>query len=288
MRNLRKFGQWYFLGLVALAAIFIWSQIFLVEARRGRLFLRVFDVGQGDAVFIEAVSGNQVLVDGGPDNAILTKLSEVLPWWDRSLDLLILTHPHADHLDGLIEVLRRYDVGMVLESGVNHSIAEYALWHRELAARRIPVFIARRGQIVRLGDNAAITILAPLRSFAGESPKNIHDATIVAQLSFASSTALLMGDAETALERELIRQGVVLPIEVLKVGHHGSKTSTSDELLRASQPRFAVISAGRKNRYGHPTQEVLDRLQHFGIATYRTDQDGDILFMSDGRTFVRR
>lgn len=285
MLRLRKYGRWYFLGALALAAFFIWQAVFWVEARRGRVMLHFFDVGQGDAMLIEAPNGNQVLIDGGPDSSVLARLGDVLPFWDRSLELVILTHPHADHLGGLIEVLRRYDVGMVLESGVNHSIPEYAAWRGLLRDQGIPVVTARAGERLRISDSAVLDILTPLRNFAGQSPRDVHDAMVVAKLVHGRTTFLLMGDAERPLERELIAAGADLDVDVLKAGHHGSKTSTAEEFLRATTPAVAVISVGRRNRYGHPAQEVLDRLAPFGIAVLRTDQDGDITLTSDGRTF---
>lgn len=285
MLRLRKYGHWYFLGLAALATYAVWQAVFWAEVHRGRVFLHVFDVGQGDAILIEAPNGNQVLIDGGPDASVLAKLGAVLPFWDRSLDLVILTHPHADHLDGLVEVLKRYEVGAVLESGVSHSISEYEAWHELLEAKGVNVIIAKSGQTVRLSHAASLDVLTPFESFVGKSPKNIHDATVVLRLVYASTTALLMGDAERPLERQLIGAGTNLDVDVLKVGHHGSKTSTAEEFLRATTPRLAVISVGRKNRYGHPYQEVLDRLRAFGISVLRTDQDGDVTAVSDGRAF---
>src|SRR3989338_1456105 len=283
MFKMRKYGHWYFLGGLAFAALFIWSAVFRVEAHRGRTFLHVFDVGQGDAIFIAAPNGTQVLIDGGPDAAVLRGLGGAMPFWDRSLDLVILTHPHADHLDGLIEVLRRYRVGMVLESGVNHSIPEYDLWHAELRERGVPVIVAERGEAVRLAEDLTLTVLAPAHSFAGPSPRNIHDAAIVLMLRHASSTALLMADAEAPLERELLAAGGNIAAELVKIGHHGSRTSTLEGFLVAVKPRVAVISAGRRNRYGHPVQEALERLAAVGTPTYRTDRDGTVTFVSEGR-----
>lgn len=287
MDSLRRHGPWYFFAACAVAVGAVWSAVFWIEAHRGRLFLHVLDVGQGDAILIEAPNGNQVLVDGGPDETILTRLAEVMPFWDRSIDLILLTHPHADHLDGLLAVLRRYEVGMVLESGVNHSIPEYAEWHELIRQQGIPLQRAGRGQAVRLGGGAELRVLTPFRSFANTSPRNIHDAAVVAKLAFASSTALLTADAESSLERALIAARDNLRAEVLKVGHHGSKTSTSAGFLAAVRPRLAAVSAGRKNRYGHPTQEVLDRLASAGVTVFRTDREGTITFVSDGRAFLR-
>lgn len=285
MLKFRKYGHWYFLGAVALLTFFIWQAVGWAGAHRGRAMLHFFDVGQGDAILIEAPNGNQVLIDGGPDQRILEKLGGTLSPWDRSLDLVILTHPHADHLDGLVEVIKRYRVGMVLESGVNHTIPEYGEWHRLLEANGVRVVTAQAGQRVRLSPSVSLEVLAPARRFIGRSPRDIHDAMVVVKFIYASTTALLMGDAERPLERELVASGANLDVDLLKAGHHGSKTSTSEEFLRAATPQAAIISAGRRNRYGHPTAEVLDRLASFSIRTHRTDQDGDITAVSDGSAF---
>jgi len=272
-------------------AIFIWYGVFQVEARRGLLTVDFFDVGQGDGIFFQTPSGNQVLIDGGPDSAILSKLGETLPFWDRSIDVLILTHPHADHIDGLLEVLKRYDIGMVLESGVNHSIPEYNEWHQLLQSKNIPVHIARFGEIIDFGDGVHFDVYSPQESFFGSSPKNIHDAMVVGRLVYASSSILMMGDAEKSLEYQLLwkKSGfLIFKSDILKAGHHGSKTSSSEEFLRAVSPQFAVISAGRKNRYGHPHQEVIDRLNSFGIKVFRTDLDGGARFISDGNILRRK
>lgn len=264
----------------------VWQADFYLEVHRGRLYLYVFDVGQGDALFIAAPNGNQVLIDGGPDNSVVSRLAQVMPFWDRSLDLVILTHPHADHISGLIEVLKRYDVGAVLESGVNHSIPEYAEWHKILEENKIKVALASAGEEIKLGAGAELQVLTPKKSFVGASPKNIHEAMVVLELRYGSSVALLMGDAEVKLERELVSlPSNKLAAQILKIGHHGSKTSTSEIFLKAVNPRWAVISVGRRNRYGHPVQEVLDRMVGLGIKIYRTDQDGDIVFVSDGSNF---
>lgn len=286
MNILRKYGTTYFIVLLALVAGFIWYAIFTLEAQ-DELRLTVFDIGQGDSIFIEAPNGNQVLIDGGPSSAVLGKLGSVMPFWDRSIDLVVLTHPHADHVAGLVEVLKRYDVGMVLESDANYSTAEYAEWHRLLKEKQIPVIIARAGQKIHLSPKTELGILTPLESFVGKSPNNVHDAMVVSKLVYGSSSALLMGDAEKQVEYRLLLSGAKLKSDILKVGHHGSKTSTTQDFVRAVSPRYAVISVGRKNRYGHPTQQTLDTLAKFNIPIFRTDQGGDVEFVSDGKRFER-
>lgn len=272
--------------MLALTCIFIWYAVFYAEAHRGLLLIHFFDIGQGDAIFVEAPNGNQILVDGGPDNTVLAKLGETMPFWDRSIDVLVLSHPHADHLDGLVEVVKRYDIGMVLESGANHTIPEYAEWHALLREKNVSVVIAKAGQHIDAGGGVALDVLSPFENFEGASPKNVHDATVVSRLVYASTSVLLMGDAEEKLEYRLLYSGALIDSDVLKVGHHGSKTSTSEEFLAAVSPDIAVIQVGRKNRYGHPYQGVIDRLMAFGVRIFRNDLDGDILLQSDGVSFI--
>ncbi len=270
-----------FLGALAIGVAVIWYAVFYAAARQ---YLRVtfFDAGQGDAIFMEIPGGGQILVDGGPDDGILAKLGSVLAFWDRSLDLLVLTHPHADHLAGLLAVLKRYDVAMVMASGVGHSTPEYAEWEKLLERYRIPRAVARTGTRIDAGNGVVLDILFPAED-AAAGATHPHDANIVSLLTHGETTVLLTGDAEKMLEyRLLFELPVLLDADILKVGHHGSKTSSTEEFLKAVSPDVAVVSAGRKNRYGHPHPEVVERLKRFGIRVRRTDQEGDIRMESDG------
>lgn len=269
----------------------VWAAVFKIEFGRGLLIVDFFDVGQGDAVFIQTPSGNQMVIDGGPNAAVLSKLGSAMPFWDRSIDVLILTHPDADHLNGALEILKRYDVGLVIESGVNHSIPEYEEWHKIIKEKGIPVHVAASGEKIDFGDGVNFDIYTPFESFLGSSPSNVHNAMVTGRLVYASSSVLFTGDAEKSLEYRLVSESLnskflILNSDILKVGHHGSKNSTSEEFLKAVSPAVAVISVGRKNIYGHPHQEVLDRLNALGIKIFRTDLNGDIKFVSDGRYFL--
>ncbi len=281
--------RWWKAILLVLAAstAFVWYAVFS-ESRAG-VAVHVFDVGQGDAIFIEAANGNQVLIDGGPGARVLSHLGRVMPFYDRSIDVVILSHPHADHLAGLVEALKRYRVGTVLMADAAYSSGEYAEWQRLLTEKKVRGVFAHAGQVVKLAPDAALHVLSPFRSFSsGEPPKNIHAAMVTAKLTVGSSTILFMGDAERMLEQQLVLLGADVDADILKVGHHGSKTSTSDDFLRAVSPDAAVISVGKGNRYGHPHLEVLERLEDGELAVYRTDRDGTIVLESDGTGFVRR
>ena len=286
MNAFRKYGAASFLIALVACSAAIWYTVFLLDSHHD-LRLTVFDIGQGDSIFIEAPNGNQILIDGGPSSVVLGKLGGAMPLWDRSIDLIVLTHPHADHVAGVIEVLKRYDVGMVLESGTNYSTAEYREWRTLLEQKHVPVVIARAGQKVHLAKNTELDVFTPFDSFVGKSPSNVHDAMVVSKLVYASSSVMLMGDAEKYFEYRLLLSGADLKADILKIGHHGSKTSTAEDFVAAVLPSYAVISVGRKNRYGHPTQQTLDTLAKFNIKTFRTDQDGDIKFVSDGKRFER-
>lgn len=265
--------------LLAALAIFVWYALFAWGAR-GTIEVTFFDVGQGDAALIQTQDGVQVLIDGGPDNTILSKLGKAVPYWDREIELIILTHPHADHLDGLIEVLKNYDVRHVLYSGADYHTADYAEWQRLLAEQQITITIARAGQRIHLTDDAYLDVLAPFENFSNITPDNPHDATVVARLNYRGSTSILFtGDTERRLEFELTqRVADMLDADILKIGHHGSKTSSSELFLKTVSPDVAIIPVGRKNRYGHPHESVLTRLESLSIPLRRTDVESDILY----------
>lgn len=278
-------ARWKKITLFILSAIalFIWYAIFTIGAK-GEIEIIFFDVGQGDAVLIQTNDGKQILIDGGPGKTILAKLGDAMPYWDREIELVMLTHPHADHLDGLIEVLKNYEVKNVLDSRASYHTADYAEWQRLLEEKQIPVAAAKAGQRVHVSPFAFLDILAPLEDMTGKSFDNIHDAMVVARLNFErlnlsrdSTSVLFVGDAERRAEHQLLTSFPdMLDANVLKVGHHGSKTSSSEAFLKAVSPDIAVISVGAKNRYNHPHQSILDRLERLGIQIHRTDIEGDI------------
>ncbi len=265
----------------ALACALVWYGVYRVESRRD-LIVHFFDVGQGDGIMIDLPNHRQVVIDGGPGNNMAAKLGDALWFWDRTIDLVILTHPHADHIDGLIDVIKRYHIGMIIESGADYATPDHEEWNRIIKEKHIPVVYARRGQRVRLSDNSLLDIFSPRDVIAGRRLSDIHDAMVVTKLSYGSTTMLFSGDAERPVEYEMIGSHIDVGADVLKIGHHGSKTSSTEIFLNAVRPQMAVISAGRNNRYGHPHQEVVDRIRGMGIRLFRTDIDGDIELMSDG------
>ncbi|SRR6266498_3959976 len=248
----------------------------------GLLKVYFLDIGQGDSIFIEAPNGNQILIDGGPDNTVLQKLAQIMPFQDRDINIVILTHPHADHVTGLIEILNRYRISAVVQAKEIYDTPEFRAWGKEVPPKNGIEIEATAGKEFDLGSDVYLSVLYPLHSVAGTITKTPHDDMVVTQLRYKDTRILLTGDMEAPVEK-FLAEHINLDADVLKVGHHGSKTSSSQLFLNTVTPQVAIISVGAKNRYHHPSPEVLNRLERNNIPYYRTDTDGDIKLISDGR-----
>lgn len=280
----RKYWQFVVLAVTFIIVCLVWYEVFV--NRPHQLRFAMLDIGQGDALYIEGPNGNQVIVDGGPGDALLSQLSKVMPFFDRSIDLIVNTNPDKDHFEGFIPLLDRYKVGAFVESGTEASTNP--LWSelkKKIVDKNIPDIIAKRGQRIDLGDGAYIDILFPDRDVSGLAH---NDGSIVARLVYGSTSVLLTGDSTQNIERYLISvDQTSLNSDILKVGHHGSKTSTSEDLVKAVTPDVALISAGKNNMYGHPNKEILDTLDKYKVPYLITFNEGLIEFDSDGQQFVR-
>lgn len=280
------------IAVLSLFNVLAWSAVFNLN---GPKFLKVnfFDVGQGDAIFIETPQRQQVLIDGGPSPQILDKLSGNMPFWDRTIDLIILTHPETDHMTGLLEVLKKYRVKNILWSGVEKETAEFEEWQRLIGEERnkegAEVKIAKSGLKIIFSDdkslNNYIDVLYPLEDFEGQKVKDANSASIVSRLVFGESSFLFCGDIYKSDEKKILERGVNIDSDIIKISHHGSKTSSEEEFIKEVSPEIAIISAGRENQYGHPNEETLETLEKYGIRILRTDEIGDIRIISDGGNF---
>jgi competence protein ComEC len=284
MEQDRKKAVIWALIFLGAANILAWS--FIYELSRGPLLeVNFFDVGQGDAAFIETPLGHQILIDGGPDDSVLEKLGREMPFWDRTIDLIVLTHPEHDHISGLLEAMDRYEVERVMWTGVLRDTAEYQEWLRLLEGEEAEVTTAEPGQKI-VSSDAVFTVLFPSENLWGEEVGNTNNSSIIMKLDFGETSFLFTGDAYQSVERKLIVGGADVASDVLKVGHHGSKTSTAEDFLAVSSPQTAVISVGEGNSYGHPDPEVLELLNKYDINVLRTDQQGDIKMLSDGSSIA--
>jgi competence protein ComEC len=266
-----------------LAVIALLAWLVFISMPDDDLHVSFLDVGQGDAVLIER-GNRQILIDGGPNpQLVIAAMGTKMPFWDRSLDMVVLTHPDADHLGGLVEVLRRFRVQAVVSANISDGSALFRSW--QTAVESVPgrLLPAAPGQRISLGDEVSLSVLSPDPNLIAGSGE-LNSKSVVIRLAMGDVSFLLTGDLDTETERKLIMQEASLGSSVLKVGHHGSATSTSDVFLAVVGPRAAVISVGKANTYGHPNQEVLSRLtQKLGVENvYRTDERGTIEFITDG------
>jgi competence protein ComEC len=270
-------------GFLFVLNVLAWQEVFALNSPH---YLKVdfLDVGQGDSTFIQTPENHQILIDGGPGSTVLQKLSTRMPFFDKTIDLVILTHPESDHMQGLLYVLQRYNVDYILWTGVKKSTSEYNKWLNILEKQKkmgAKIIIAEAGQEIKAG-NVLIDILYPFENLERQELKvSANDTCVVNKIIYGEDSFLFVGDIGFNVEKELVNFSENILADVLKVAHHGSKYSTSDLFLQNVKAKIAVIEVG-KNTYGHPTSEVLQRLEKFGIKMFRTDKDGDINFVSDG------
>ena len=242
----------------------------------------MLDIGQGDALFIESPTGTQVLVDGGPPKKILSRLAQVMPIFDRNIDAIIITNPDQDHIGGLLDVLKVYNVGQVFESGTFNDSKIYQNLEQEIKNKNIPDYLARSDMRLNLGGGAYVDILFPDRDV---STWERNDGSVVARLVYGETSAMLTGDATVKTEKIILAENSAeeLKSTILKVGHHGSRTSSSPSFVKTVAPNYALISVGKDNKYGHPHQETLNTLNNLSIKIFRTDLLGNITLISQGR-----
>lgn len=274
------------ISLAVATLVLLLAGVALGTGARGELTVAFLDVGQGDAILITTPRGQRVLIDGGPDRSVLSRLGEQMPFYARNIDLMILTHPHHDHVGGLVEVLDRYNVDRVLYSGALHTAPSYLEWLQYIDEKNIPLQLIDEPRVLDFGDGVSLHILYPMRSFLHERVSELNNTSIVAKLVFGETSVLLTGDAEYVVERDLLDAGVDVRADVLKLGHHGSDTSTTPAFFDAVNPGYVVASVGDRNRYGHPSASILSRLTDRGVRVFRTDRDGTVVFKSDGIKIV--
>ena len=287
MKQWKKYLPVYLILLLALLATLFWYAL-LREERGGLLTVSFLDVGQGDAIFIEAPSGKQIIIDGGPDTSLVRQLGSAMPFYDRTIDMLVVTNPDKDHFAGFIDALLRYRVGEIVEPGTQTASAIYATFRERVADEGAQTFLPKTGDRIVLDEKRGITldVLFPDRDVSG---LDTNDGSLVTRLSYGEICFLLMGDAPRGVEEYLTHlYGDYLHCAVLKVGHHGSRTSSSEFFVQKVAPQYAVISDGKDNSYGHPHQETLDTLKEFGVNVLRTDTLGTITFETDGVELWKR
>ena len=290
MQFLKKYYRLAIMVTLLVAVIFIWQAVW--QQMPGLTMTVAFlNIGQGDSIYIESPTHEQLIIDGGPDGSLLSEIGKIMPWYDHSIDAIMITNPDVDHYGGFIDLLKRYKVGLVIEPGTIGGSPSYRTLEDLIAEKHVKKVLARRGQSIELGGGAHFDVLFPDRDV---SKLNTNDGSIVGQLVYGSSTVMFTGDAPSATEEYVLhldqtKDGVSsnlhIKSDILKAGHHGSRTSASEPFVAAVAPKYGVISAGLNNKYGHPHQETLDLFKKLNIETLITFQLGTIVFKTDGKSW---
>jgi competence protein ComEC len=242
----------------------------------GKIHVRFLDVGQGDAILIESSDGKRILIDGGPDLSVLKRLGETLPFFRRRIDIVINTHPDIDHIGGLLSVLSRYRIGLLILPYAEEQSSLLTALLAIAAEHRVPVRMAGAGETIVMGSGTTLSVLWPPPGMPTGFPKTGNNHSLVLLLERNGKRALLAGDMEEPVEKTLVSAGADLRADLLKIGHHGSRTSSGTGFLLAVKPVAAIISVGKDNTFGHPRPEIIRRLQNLGITIRRTDEEGTI------------
>ena len=276
-----KFWREYLVAVLLLSSIFVWFALYQKQPD-DTLKVYFLDIGQGDAIFVETPTHRHLLLDGGPNKKVLTELGKILPFGQKDIDVMIESHPDKDHIGGLPEVVSRYNVGIFIEPGVESDNTIDDELKRRIKKKNIPNILARRGMVINFGDGVKLQILFPNQDV---SNWETNRASIVARLVYGEKSFLLTGDSPIQIENVLLSLNpAILDSDVLKAGHHGSRTSTSLYYAEAISPEYAVISAGKDNSYGHPHKEVLDILTKISAEIISTAESGTIKFETEGKT----
>ena len=266
-----------FIGLIITANIVgLW--LYLSPQKHELLKIYFFDIGQGDSALIKTPNRQNILIDGGPDDSVLQPLSRALGIFDHTIDTIIITHPHEDHVGGLWSVINKYNVKQIIYTGALYDSPIYTNLLDLIAKKDIPLGITRGNEIARLGDNCDLKIIYPNQSLYKKFNSNVNDTSIAAMLDCKGARALFMGDIEADIESKILESEKNLRADILKVGHHGSDTSSSIDFLNAVMPDFAVISVGTNNTFGHPSRLILRRLNDIGAEILQTDEVGSVVF----------
>ncbi len=254
------------LGAIVFLGLFLVFDVYSSGKDSSSLRVSFFDVGQGDGIFIQTPEGVDILIDGGPDKTILSKLNKVMPFYDKYIDYLIITHEHEDHFRGAEEVMERYEVGKIYYNG--------------LGGRGGDLITVDNTEIIDLGESNRLEIYSFVGNF--DEGKNINNTSLMARLVFEEKSYLFMADIESDLEEYILDSGIEINSDVIKIAHHGSSDSSREEFLEVVSPEVAVITVGLNNDLGHPSRRVVKKLERGNVKIYRTDLDGDIKIISEG------
>lgn len=255
----------------------------IVLGKEQKLQVTFFDVGQGDAILIETPHGHQMLIDGGPSKRIVELLEHKLSYFDRSLDVVVETHPDSDHVTGLIPVLETFSVDHILASPQEGHTGIFDVLHDQMIHEGATIHSAKKDDRIIFDDGVLVEVLYPTSSFVGDD-RDTNSASVSLLLTYGNQSILLTGDLPSVYEHKLLVSALSHHVTIYKAGHHGSKSSSGNQLLSYIQPEYAVVSAGKDNKYGHPNPETMERLKKYSKEILSTIDKGTISFLLDGKS----
>jgi len=278
----------FVLGALLIVAISVWAAV--AKAPDKNLHIYFLNVGQGDSEYVRDSSNFDILIDGGPDNSVLAELGDAMPFYDKKIDLVILTHPHADHISGLVEVLNRYEVGEIWLTDAVSTSGEYLEFLKIIQNKNIKTKLVRTGDKLEL-DKLKLQVLWPEDSYQNEKVDNLNNTSIVLKLTYGDFSALFTGDAEESVQQQLVNNLAIQQfnnVTIFKVPHHGSSNAAYEPFIKIVSPKLAIIEVGENNKFGHPAASTLKKYETIGTKIYRTDRDGRVEIISDGKTYWTR
>lgn len=286
IKNRKKMKRVLLFFLLLIVIIYL-SKIYLGSNEEKNLEVNFLDAGQADAILITTPQQHKIIIDFGSEKA-LPELDKKIPWWNKKIDLIIITHPHDDHILGMIALLNKYEIKQIMYTGVLHYSPAYLDLLKLIEDKNIDLIIPQENQVIGLGNNCSISILFPIKSFYNKEVSNINNSSIVSKLTCQNSTWLFMGDAEVEVEDELLHKKINIKSDVLKAGHHGSITSSQQKFLEEVDPQIAVIMVGQDNKFNHPSLRTIKKMEKLNIQVFRTDLDQTVTIISDGQKIYQQ
>lgn len=276
IKKLKKIIIFIFFLIIILYLLKIYYQ----EKNNDELLVSFIDSGQADSILIKTPYQQNIIIDLG-SNKGLKDLNKKISWWNKTIELIIITHPHDDHILGIISLLKKYQVKKIMYTGILHESPAYLELLNFIQEKNIPLLIPVENQIISFGEDCFLKILFPWESFQEKEIENLNNSSIVSQLNCNNSKFLFTGDAEIEVENEILKKNLDIKSDVLKVGHHGSITSSQEIFLKKIDPQIAIIMVGEGNKFNHPSLRTIKKLEKLKIKTFRTDLHGTIDIISD-------
>ncbi len=275
--------------LATFSSIFYFTLSYYQETKKQELNVSFINCLQADAIFFRTPYGQQIIIDFGSEQG-LKDLSQRIPWWNKTIDLIIITHPHDDHIAGIKSIIERYEVKNIMYTGVMAESPIYLDLLKTIKEKNIPLSIPQPQQKISFGESCDLDIIYPIKSLTNKEVPNLNNSSIVSRLDCAETSFLFTGDAEVEEENEILQTNTNLRSDVLKVGHHGSITSSQLDFLNRVQGKIAIIMVGQNNSFGHPSLRTIEKLKRLNYQVFRTDIDGtiDIIKNKSGLTIKKQ